>query len=153
MLPGQSGDSLKIDPATTVNCLGGSKLVVNGKLIAVGKYDSIIVFASPVGQTWQGIEFNGAPTSQLKYSRITRATTPVKATNATSLVIQNVTIDSSSFYNGTDNAAMSFYGSAPSISSTGMGAAFALAADAFDEEKKSIIALRERLLEQLLKKT
>ncbi|AMT89970.1 MULTISPECIES: aminotransferase class V-fold PLP-dependent enzyme [Pseudomonas] len=33
----------------------------------------------------------------------------------------------------------------------GMGAAFALAADAFDEEKKSIIALRERLLEQLLK--
>ncbi|MFI8394759.1 IscS subfamily cysteine desulfurase [Pseudomonas sp. Choline-02u-1] len=33
----------------------------------------------------------------------------------------------------------------------GMGAAFALAVDAFDEEKKSIIALRERLLEQLLK--
>lgn len=33
----------------------------------------------------------------------------------------------------------------------GMGAAFALAADAFDEEKKSIIALRERLLEQLLR--
>ncbi|MBT9266902.1 aminotransferase class V-fold PLP-dependent enzyme [Pseudomonas sp. MG-9] len=32
----------------------------------------------------------------------------------------------------------------------GMGAAFALAAAAFDEEKKTIVALRERLLEQLL---
>ncbi|PRB43639.1 IscS subfamily cysteine desulfurase [Pseudomonas sp. MYb2] len=32
----------------------------------------------------------------------------------------------------------------------GMGAAFALAAAAFEEEKKSIAALRERLLEQLL---
>lgn len=32
----------------------------------------------------------------------------------------------------------------------GMGAAFALATGVFDEEKKSIVALRERLLEQLL---
>ena len=32
----------------------------------------------------------------------------------------------------------------------GMGAAFALAAEAFDAEKKTIVALRERLLEQLL---
>ncbi|MBV4488262.1 aminotransferase class V-fold PLP-dependent enzyme [Pseudomonas sp. SWRI153] len=32
----------------------------------------------------------------------------------------------------------------------GMGAAFAVAAAAFDEEKKTIVALRERLLEQLL---
>ncbi len=32
----------------------------------------------------------------------------------------------------------------------GMGAAFALAAQAFDAEKKTIVALRERLLEQLL---
>jgi hypothetical protein len=42
---------------------------------------------------------------------------PIKATNTSNLTISNVTIGNSSFYNGSDNAAMAFYNSSPTISS------------------------------------
>jgi hypothetical protein len=41
---------------------------------------------------------------------------PVKATNTSNLTISNVSIGNSSFSNGSDDAAMAFYNSSPTIS-------------------------------------
>lgn len=114
-----SGTLYTIEPNTTVNCEPGSKIVVNGSLQAVGKEGERIVFTSPNQQSWQGIEFNGdggsVNGSSLQYCDIRYASLPIKTTNKPNLHINQVTIGNSSFYNGSDNAAMAFYNSLPSI--------------------------------------
>lgn len=113
------GTMYKIEAPATVNCLPGSKIVVNGALQAVGRSDAQIVFTSPTGESWQGIEFNGdggsVNGSSLQYCDIKYATTPIKTTNKPNLYLYLVTVGNSNFYNGIDNAAMAFYNSSPVI--------------------------------------
>ena len=114
-----SGTTYPIERGTTVNCLPGSKIVVNGSLQAVGTEDAPIVFTSPTGEYWQGIEFNGdggsANGSALLYCTVKYASTPIKATNKPNLLLYRTTISNSNFSNGTDDAAMAFYNSSPQI--------------------------------------
>lgn len=98
-----------------------AKLLVTGVLTAVGTPAQHIVFAPADGYSYyQGIEFSGhgADNSSLQYCDINYASMPIKATNTSNLTISNVAIANSNFYNGGDDAAMAFYNSSPTISST-----------------------------------
>lgn len=111
-----SGQTGNINPRTTVYFGSGSKLIVNGTLTANGYSDQRILFRSPDGSSWQGIEFNSAGTSSIQYCDINYAAIAIKATNCTNLVLSNITIGNSNFSNGTDDAAMAFYSSTPNVS-------------------------------------
>ena len=70
-----NGDSLIIEPGVTVCFQGTYKLLVLGKLIAIGTpSDTIIFTAANTSNGWRGIRFDNTPssndTSRIKYSKI-----------------------------------------------------------------------------------
>jgi parallel beta-helix repeat protein len=77
------GNTLVIEPGVTVNFKGMYKLLVAGRLLAVGtETDSIFFTASDPGNGWRGIRFDNTPetndTSMIMYCRLEygRATGP-----------------------------------------------------------------------------
>jgi len=115
-----TGNTLKFEPLTTVNCSANAKIMVYGTLLAQGGTNTPITFTTPSGY-WQGIEFSGGNGSALTNCQINFATSPIVATNTSSLLISSCTIGNSNFY-GTSpvwsQAAIALYGSAATITST-----------------------------------
>ena len=99
-----------------VTCESNSKIMVYGRLIANGTADNRIIFTAPNGN-WTGIEFSGsgANNSSVSYADINYAKSPILTTSA-NVSIANTAIANSSFQNYPHDAAMTFYGSAPTIS-------------------------------------
>ncbi len=99
--------NLIIEPGVSINNVRVT-IESGARIVANGTASQRITLTSTSG-SWQGISFNSAASSNLTYCDILYATMPIKATNTSNLTISNVTIGNSSFYNGTDNAAMAFY--------------------------------------------
>ncbi len=107
-----SGATLTISSGATLRFPSGAGLVINGALSANGA-----TFTAS-SSTWNGLTLNGSNGSSLQYCTINYASMPIKATNTSNVTISNVTIGNSNFYNGSDDAAMAFYNSSPTISYT-----------------------------------
>jgi hypothetical protein len=104
----KNGQTLTLDPSSTLFFAAGTGLTNNGTLLAVGSAGAEILFtsavATPTNGSWNGIAVNssGAPQSILGNVEVSFATTGVSVTpsgNNASLLITN-----SSFHNCSINA-------------------------------------------------
>ncbi|HLA68441.1 MAG TPA: T9SS type A sorting domain-containing protein [Bacteroidota bacterium] len=111
-----SGATLTLSPGTTLQFPNGSKLVVNGVLVANGLSGQRITFTKS-GSSWTGLEFSGSSAngSSLTYCTISYATEPVKVTNVSSFTMDHCTVDNANF---SSNGALQFYGSNPTVTFT-----------------------------------
>ena len=83
------GTTLTIQPGTKVKFYYGSKLKINGKLIAIGTENNSITFSTADGSPWYGIEFDGSEGNIINNSTISNAWYAITAPFCTGLVFQN----------------------------------------------------------------
>jgi len=108
-----SGITLTIDPGATVAFASGTSLIANGQILANGTSPSRITLTKSGSSNWVGISLTGANGSSVSYTTISYATEPVKVTSMSSFTMSNDSIKNANF---SDNGALQFYGSNPTIS-------------------------------------